>query len=81
MVPETLLGRVTAVFGSASTVATSFGALAGGAAASSLGPVPVIAAAGAGFLLLAGYVASVRSLRRLPAVGEIDTLAVDRRSA
>jgi MFS family permease len=77
VVPESLLGRVTAVLGSASAVATPFGALAGGTAASLFGPVPVVAVAGVGFLLLAGYVASVPSLRRLPAVGDIDTLAVD----
>lgn len=81
VVPETLLGRVTAVLGSASAVATPFGALAGGAVASLFGPVLVIAGGGAGFLLLAGYVASVPSLRRLPAVGDIDTLAVDHPSA
>jgi hypothetical protein len=40
-----------------------------------------MAVAGAGFLLLAGYVASVRSLRRLPAIGDIETLAVDYESA
>jgi MFS family permease len=77
VVPERLLGRATAVLGSASAVATPFGALAGGAAASLFGPVSVIAVAGVGFLLLAGYVASVPSIRRLPAVGDIDTLAVE----
>lgn len=77
MVTEILLGRVTAVLGSASAVATPFGALAAGAAASLFGPIPVIAFAGVGFLLLAGYVASVPSIRRLPAVGDIDTLGVD----
>jgi hypothetical protein len=81
VVPETLLGRVTAVLGSASAVATPFGALSDGAAASLFGPVPVIAVAGVGFLLLAGYVASVPSLRRLPAVGDIETLAAGRQSA
>lgn len=77
VVPETLLGRVTAVLGSASAVATPFGALAGGTAASLSGPVPVIAVAGVGFLLLAGYVASIPSLRQLPAIGDIDTLTDD----
>jgi MFS family permease len=77
VVPETLLGRVTAVLGSASAVSTPFGALAGGATASLVGPVAVVAAASVGFLLLAVYLASVPKLRRLPAIGDIDTLATD----
>jgi MFS family permease len=80
VVPETLLGRVTAVIGSASAVSTPFGALAGGAAASLVGPVAVITVAGVGFLLLAVYLASVPRLRQLPAVGDIDTLAADQQS-
>jgi hypothetical protein len=81
VVPETLLGRVTAVLGSASAVSTPFGALAGGAAASVVGPVTVITGAGIGFLLLAGYLASSPTLRQLPAVGDIDTLVVEQRSS
>jgi MFS family permease len=77
VVPERLLGRVTAVLGSASAVATPFGALGGGSVASLLGPVSVIAVAGVAFLFLAGYVASVSTLRRLPAIGDIETLVSD----
>ena len=80
VVPETLLGRVTAVLGSASAVSTPFGALAGGATASLVGPVAVITVAGIGFLLLAVYLASVPTLRQLPAVSDIDTLTADSRS-
>jgi MFS family permease len=81
VVPETLLGRVTAVLGSASAVSTPFGALTGGAVASVVGPVAVITVAGVAFLLLAVYLASVPALRRLPAVGDIDTLAAKRPSS
>ncbi|EMA69987.1 MFS transporter [Halorubrum kocurii] len=77
VVPETLLGRVTAVLGSASAVSTPFGALAGGATASLVGPVAVITVAGIGFLLLAVYLASVPTLRQLPAVSDIDTLGTN----
>lgn len=80
VVPETLLGRVTAVLGSASAVSTPFGAFAGGAAASLVGPVAVITVAGVAFLLLAVYLASIPTLRQLPAVGDIDTLAAEQQS-
>lgn len=74
-----LVGSVVINFALGATIAVlpSYGALIGGAFASLLGPVPVIAAAGVGFLLLAGYVASVPSIRRLPAVDDIDTLAIE----
>lgn len=77
VVPETILGRVTAVLGSASSFATPFGALAGGVLAATVGPTPVLLAAGGGFLFLAAYVFAIPALRGLPAVGDIDTLAVD----
>lgn len=80
VVPEKVLGRVSAALGSASPEATPFGALTGGPVASLLGPVPAIALAGVAFLLLACYVASEPSIQRLPAVGEIDTLTVDPQS-
>jgi MFS family permease len=73
-VPEGLLGRVTAVLGSASTAATPFGALAGGAAAAAVGPAPVMAVPAVGFMLLAAYFAAVPTLRGLPAVGEFETV-------
>jgi hypothetical protein len=76
LVPEAFLGRVSAVLGSGSAMATPFGALVGGAAAAALGPTPVMGAAGAGFLGLALYVAAVPALRRLPAVEAMETLAV-----
>ncbi|WP_267641636.1 MFS transporter [Haloarchaeobius amylolyticus] len=75
LVPEHLLGRVMAVTGSASAVATPFGALAGGALAAAFGPAMVMSMAGGGFLFLAAYVAAVPSLRRMPAVGDVETLA------
>jgi hypothetical protein len=76
VVPETLLGRVTAVLGSASSFATPFGALAGGAVAATIGPTPVLYGAGGGFLFLAAYVFAIPVLRSLPAIGDIETLHV-----
>lgn len=73
--PERLLGRVTAVLGSVSTVVIPFGALAGGAAASVVGPAPVLFVAGGGFLFLAAYVFAIPTLRRLPTISSMGTLS------
>lgn len=74
-VPERLLGRVTAVLGSASAFAMPLGALGGGAAAAAVGPVVVMGVGGVAFCVLGGYFAAVPSLRRLPAAHEVDSLA------
>ena len=74
-VPQVLLGRVSAVLGSASAFAMPIGALAGRAVAAALGPVLVMAVGGVVFVALGGYFAAVPSLRRLPVAHEIDSLA------
>ena len=75
--PDRLLGRVSAVLGSLSSVMIPFGALAGGAAASAFGPVPVMFVAGVGCLFLGGYMFAFPTLRRLPTITEMDTLSAD----
>jgi MFS family permease len=75
LVPDALLGRVMGVVGSASAVATPFGALAGGAIAAAYDPTVVMYAGGVGLLFLAAYNLAVPSIRRLPAVGEVETLS------
>lgn len=75
MVPDRLLGRVSAVLGSASSMATPVGALAGGALAATYGPETLMYAVGGGLAFLALYILAVPSLRRMPAVGDVETLA------
>ena len=74
LVPETLLGRVTAVVGSASAAVMPLGALAGGAAADAVGPVAVMAVGGLGFLWIVVYVAAIPTLRRLPPTDSVEPL-------
>ncbi|ELZ04943.1 MFS transporter [Natrialba asiatica] len=74
LVPDGLLGRVTAVLGSASAAMTPVGALVGGAVAGATSATLVLWAAGASFALLALYVFAVPSLRRLPEISEVSTL-------
>jgi hypothetical protein len=75
--PDRLLGRVSAVLGSLSSVMVPFGALAGGAAASAFGPVPVMFVAGIGCLFLGAYMFAFPTLRHLPTITEMDTLSAD----
>ncbi|MFC6952494.1 MFS transporter [Halorubellus litoreus] len=75
LVPDALLGRVMGVVGSVSAFATPFGALAGGAVAAAYGPTVVMYAGGVGLLFLAAYNLAVPSIRRLPAVGDVETLS------
>ena len=75
--PEPLLGRVSAVLGSVSSIMVPFGALTGGTAASTFGPVPVMFVAGAGFLFLGAYVFAFPTLRHLPTISSMDTLSAD----
>jgi MFS family permease len=74
-VPEDKLGRVSSVLGSAATFGMPFGMLAGGAVAGAFGPRAAMGAGGVAVLLFAGYWLILPSLRTLPAVGDIDTLA------
>ena len=75
LVPDALLGRVMGVVGSVSAFATPFGALAGGAVAAATGPTVVMYAGGVGLLFLAAYNLAVPSIRRLPAVSDVETLS------
>lgn len=77
LVPDALLGRVTAVLGSASAAMTPVGALVGGVVAGATSATLVLWAAGASFALLAVYVFAVPSLRRLPEVSEVSTLTAE----
>lgn len=77
LVPDALLGRVTAILGSASAATAPVGALVGGVVAEATSVTLVLWAAGASFVLLAVYVFAVPSLRRLPKVSEISTLTAE----
>lgn len=76
MVPDDLLGRVSAVSTSINVSMTPLGALLGGVAAESLGAATVVAGGGLGMLFIAAYALAVPALRRLPAVSEVETLTV-----
>ncbi|MFC7044170.1 MFS transporter [Halobacteriaceae archaeon GCM10025711] len=71
-VPEQLLGRVSALVGSASTAAMPVGSLLGGAAGDVWGIPPVMAAVSGGMLFLAAFWVAHPLLRGLPAVEAID---------
>ncbi|PSP78952.1 MFS transporter [Halobacteriales archaeon QS_1_68_20] len=70
--PEEFVGRISSVLGSASSVATPFGALAGGAAASAFGPRIPMFGLGAGLFLLATYVILMPGLRGLSRVDQLE---------
>ncbi|MFC7203051.1 MFS transporter [Haloferax namakaokahaiae] len=72
LVPESMLGRVLAVIGSASTAAMPIGAFAGGLAGDVFGPVTVMYAGGVGFLWIVAYVLLVPSLRTMPAATAVE---------
>lgn len=77
LVPEALMGRVSAVATSLTVVMTPAGSLAGGAVAESLRVHAAVAMGGVSLLFIAGYVFALPSLRRLPAVGEMETLTAN----
>lgn len=77
LVPDDLLGRVSAVLGSASSAMTPVGALAGGAVAEVSSAVVVMWGAGLAMALLALYVFVVPGLRTLPRVDSVSTLAAE----
>lgn len=74
LVPEDLLGRVSAAMSSMGTAAAPVGALVGGLLAESYGPVSVVALAGGGLLFVAAYTLALPALRTMPPVGEVETL-------
>ncbi|WP_224270482.1 MFS transporter [Haloprofundus salinisoli] len=76
IVPESLLGRVSAVLGSVASVAVPLGSLVGGGVAGASSPVVLFYAAGVAMVCLGGYWAAVPTLRRMPSVGETETLNV-----
>lgn len=77
LVPDALLGRVTAVLGSASVATAPVGAFVGGVVAGATSVTLVLWAGAASFALLAVYVFVVPSLRRLPAVSEVSMLTAE----
>jgi MFS family permease len=74
LVPEASMGRVMALVGSASAGATPFGGLLGGSLAAATSPGLVMFAGAVGFAFVALWVFAVPDLRRLPRIGEIETL-------
>ncbi|WP_435359756.1 MFS transporter [Haloarchaeobius sp. DFWS5] len=77
IVPESLMGRVSAVLGSAASVSIPIGALVGGTLTEAIGPYPLFAATGVSLLLLGVYWLANGRLRTMPAVAAVDTLAAD----
>ncbi|WP_396611022.1 MFS transporter [Haloferax sp. S1W] len=75
LVPDDLLGRVMAAVGSLSTLMMPAGSALGGVFGDTVGAEFVVGAGGAGLLFVAAYVLAVPSLRRLPAIDEMETLA------
>ncbi|SEK96146.1 MFS transporter [Haloferax larsenii] len=75
LVPEDLLGRVMAAVGSLSTLMMPVGSALGGVLGDAVGAGVVVGAGGVGLLFVAAYVFAVPSLRRLPAIDEIESLA------
>lgn len=69
-VEGSMLGRVSALLASSSSLAAPAGAAVGGVAADAVGVVPVLAVSGLAFFLAATHHLVVPSLRRLPPVAE-----------
>lgn len=76
-VPNEMLGRASAVIGSAIGVAVPVGTLAGGVAGDLLGARPVLLLSAAGYLLAAGYWLVVPALRRFPPLERLEPGAFD----
>jgi MFS family permease len=74
LVPEASMGRVMALVGSVSAGATPFGGLLGGSLAALTSPGLVMFAGAVGFAFVALWVFAVPDLRRLPRIGEVETL-------
>jgi len=76
LVPDDLLGRVSAASGSASTAIMPLGTLLGGLAGDAFSATAVMWVGGLGFLWIVLYVAAVPTLRRMPA--PVDATPYDR---
>jgi hypothetical protein len=76
-VPNDMLGRASAVIGSATGVAVPIGTLAGGVAGDLLGARPVLLLSAVGYLLAAGYWLVVPALRRFPPLETLEPGAFD----
>ncbi|WP_458209917.1 MFS transporter [Haladaptatus sp. NG-SE-30] len=72
LVPDDLLGRVSAASGSASTAIFPLGALIGGMVGDLAGATAVMYAGGFGMLWIVVYVLAVPSLRTMPAANEVE---------
>lgn len=72
LVPDDLLGRVSAASGSASTAIMPLGALIGGVAGDAFGATAVMYLGGIGMDWIVLYVLSVPSLRNMPAASEAE---------
>jgi MFS family permease len=77
VVPDRLLGRAMSVIMSGATAMTPVGALVGGALADATSPGLVLYGNAVATALFALYVFAVPSLRRLPRVGAVSTLAAE----
>lgn len=77
LVPEASLGRVMALVGSVSAGSTPVGGLLGGALATVTSPGLVMLGGAVGFAFIAAFVLAIPDLRRLPPIGEVETLAVE----
>lgn len=73
-VPDDLLGRVSALLGSVSSVSVPIGALLGGVLTGVVGPDVLLTVAGVGPVLFALYWLARPELRTLPAIGDVETL-------
>lgn len=74
MVPDDLLGRVSALLGSASTAIMPLGSLLGGALGDAYGADSVMIAGGLGLLWIVVYILLIPALRTLPAPIEVEPL-------
>jgi predicted MFS family arabinose efflux permease len=70
VVEASMLGRVSALLASSSSLAAPVGAFVGGAVADAVGVVPVLAVSGLAFFLAATHHLVIPSLRRLPPVAD-----------
>lgn len=75
--PTELLGRVSAIKGTASTATLPVGSLVGGVVADLLGVTTTMGLAAFGFGFAGFYFALVPSLRSLPAITDVDPAAFD----
>jgi hypothetical protein len=77
VVPDRLLGRAMSVIRSGAGVMTPVGALVGGAVADATSPGLVLYGNAAATAVFAIYVFALPSLRRIPRVGSVSTLAAE----